>query len=198
MPVTTRIISADSGSSLQAERHLEVGRSDPGEDVCEISRSSAGSDTSARTAITDTPKAASIASDAMAPIDLLRQPRAPKVLTRNPTNGRSGIQRSIARLPSQLPERVWIERFDVPEERDDEGEPDRRFGGGDGDDEKHDDLPVRRPRKWPNAMNVRLTAFSMTSIDSSTVMMLRRSSTPAVPIVNSTPDRIEVVVQLSH
>jgi hypothetical protein len=45
----------------------------------------------------DTLKAANIAPDATAPTTRFDSARAPKLLTRNPTNGRSGIQRSIGR-----------------------------------------------------------------------------------------------------
>src|SRR3954451_24476897 len=38
----------------------------------------------------------------------------------------------------------------MPEERDDQREADRRFGGGDGHDEKGDDLPVDRPAIPPD------------------------------------------------
>ena len=48
--------------------------------------------------------------------------------------------------------------------------------------------PSAVPSARPNATNVRLTAFSMISIDSRIVIRLRRRNTPAVPMVNRTAD----------
>ena len=40
-----------------------------------------------------------------------------------------------------------LDSADLPEQRDDESKPDRRFGCGDGDDEEHADLPVSRSQE---------------------------------------------------
>src|SRR6185436_9526274 len=49
--------------------------------------------------------------------------------------------------------------------------------------------PSADPSARPKATNVRLTAFSMISIDSRIVIRLRRRNTPAVPIENRIADR---------
>src|SRR6185436_9414927 len=48
--------------------------------------------------------------------------------------------------------------------------------------------PSTVPRERPTATNVRFTALSMISIESSTVIRLRRRNTPAVPIEKRMPD----------
>src|SRR5215471_9865690 len=50
--------------------------------------------------------------------------------------------------------------------------------------------PSTVPLKRPTDTNVMLTALSMISIDRRIVIRLRRRKTPAVPMENSTPDRI--------
>src|SRR5688572_13131084 len=47
--------------------------------------------------------------------------------------------------PFQRRERVGIERFAMPEERDDQRQPHRRFRRGHGHDEERDDLPIDVP-----------------------------------------------------
>src|SRR4029453_14560922 len=120
--------------------------------------------------ITEARKATNIAPEATAPTAFLGSRRAPKGLARKPTKGRRGIQRRNGggpaegideetdegkernpekhrRLPSQLPERVRIERLDVPEERNHDGEAHSRLGCGHSDDEEHDDLSVGRSQE---------------------------------------------------
>src|SRR5258708_416523 len=94
------------------------------------------------TAITDRPNEPSMASDASPP-DISRGSLRPaSVFTRNPRRGRSGIQINTA-LTFQFPERVGVEAFRVPEQRDDDGQAHRGFGGGNRNDKKDDDLAVR-------------------------------------------------------
>ncbi|MNC97702.1 hypothetical protein D3C83_154440 [compost metagenome] len=50
--------------------------------------------------------------------------------------------------------------------------------------------PSTSPRYRPNATKLRLTAFSMISIDSRIVIRLRRRNTPAVPIANRSAETI--------
>ena len=50
--------------------------------------------------------------------------------------------------------------------------------------------PSTVPCARPKATNVRLTAFSMISIDSRIVIRLRRRNTPAVPIANRIAETI--------
>jgi hypothetical protein len=69
----------------------------------------------------------------------------------------------------------------MPEQGNDNGQADGRFGRGDRDHEKRQNLAVHRPE-------VRLTALSMISTDSRIVIRLRRRNTPAVPMENRTAD----------
>ena len=78
-------------------------------------------------------------------------------------------------------------------ERDDDGEADRDFSRGDGDDEEDEDLRVvirqagwidTKPRK---ATSDRFAAFNISSSDMKMMMILRRNITPAKPIVKSIP-----------
>ena len=48
--------------------------------------------------------------------------------------------------------------------------------------------PSAVPSARPKATNVRLTAFSMISIESRIVIRLRRTNTPAAPIANRIAD----------
>ena len=193
MPVTTRIISADSGSRRSAKRHLKIARGDPGEDASADDRArSARSPTSCHDRRQPTRRtSASIASARRRrPETRLRQPPARETaLIRNRRTGRSGISSSITRsLPLQRRERVRVERLAVAEQRNHDRQADRRFGRRDGHHEEHDDLPVDGRRvRGRTATNVRFTAFSMISIDSRIVIRLRRRNTPAVPIANRTP-----------
>ena len=78
-------------------------------------------------------------------------------------------------------------------ERDDDGETDGDFRGRDGDDEENEDLRVvirqaiAPTRKREKATSERLAAFNISSSDMKMMMMLRRRSTPAKPIVKSNP-----------
>ena len=78
----------------------------------------------------------------------------------------------------------------MAEERNHEGQPDGGLGGRHGDNEEHDDLAVHGALGRPKAMNARLTAFSITSIDRSIVITLRRRKTPIVPVANRMADRM--------
>ena len=51
--------------------------------------------------------------------------------------------------------------------------------------------PCIEPRKRENAMNVRLTAFSISSTDIKTTIKFRRTTTPATPIAKITALRIK-------
>ena len=51
-------------------------------------------------------------------------------------------QRRVMRHHFNEREGVGVERFAVAEQRDDDRQADRGFGGGHGHDEEHDDLPV--------------------------------------------------------
>ena len=78
-------------------------------------------------------------------------------------------------------------------ERDDDGEADRDFRGGDGDDEEDEDLrvvvrqAVGADVKREKATSERFAAFSISSRHMKMMMMLRRSSTPANPMAKSSP-----------
>ena len=86
-----------------------------------------------------------------------------------------------------------VSRCRASVERDDDGKTDRHFSGRDGDDEKNKNLRIvirqsdGPTRKRENATSERLAALSISSSDIKMMMMLRRSMTPAKPIVKSNP-----------
>ena len=79
----------------------------------------------------------------------------------------------------------------VAEDRDDDRQPDRRFGGRDRHHEEHEHLPRRRRTAARSATNDRFTALSMSSTHMKMMIALRRVSTPTTPIVNSTAEKNE-------
>src|SRR5512135_230392 len=140
MPVMTRIITDDSGSSLSVsatERSPEVIQLNA---CCAIARSSAGRPTSRATAATDTANDRMMAPHAIVPATPLLRRRPRLAFSTKPASGNSGI--SSRSSPLQAREGVWIERLAMAEETNHDGEPDRRLGGGDRHDEEHDDLSV--------------------------------------------------------
>src|SRR6187402_716663 len=85
--------------------------------------------------------ARAMAPVATAPVMFFERRRPTLTLKRNPRNGRSGIRYST-RSPLQRREGIRVQRFLVPEERDDNRQPDGRLGRRHGHDKEHDDLPV--------------------------------------------------------
>src|SRR3954464_12816864 len=139
IPVITRIMRDDSGSRYSSNG---IWRSPDGSQVKTDWRNACAPAACCRSrnATSETTNAAMIARQATPPeIDLAR--RRPSVaLNRNPANGRSGISSSMS--PLQGRERIRAERLAVPEQGDDQGQADGRFGRRDGHDEEHDDLSV--------------------------------------------------------
>src|SRR5262245_39728774 len=89
------------------------------------------------TSIPEQPNAKAMTAVAMPP-DAFFDSRRPSVaLIRKPRNGKSGIRYST-RSPLQRRKRVRIERFLVPEQRDDNRQAHGRLGRRDGDYEEHD------------------------------------------------------------
>src|SRR5580765_2230344 len=146
MPVMTRIITAASGS-----RRSSNGMFSRPETIHEYTTSliertpPTGSRWSKRqTAAADQPNESAIAPTATAAETVLDRRRPNVALTTNPASGRSGIRYST-RSPSERRKCVRVQRFLVPEQGDDDRQTGGRFGGRDGHDEEHDDLPVHRP-----------------------------------------------------
>src|SRR5581483_5815027 len=146
IPVTTRIITADSGSSRSVKPTLKSPDVIHVNTASLIARDSGSSATSRATAASETTNDAMIAPHATAPEAPRLRRRPALVLTRKPRNGSSGISSSIA-LPLQFRERVRVQRFLVPEQADHDREADRRLRRRDRHDEEHDDLPVGRPER---------------------------------------------------
>src|SRR4051812_8897621 len=150
MPVITRIMIADSGSSASANAAVKSPEVIQVNTCWLIVRASGSSATRLQTIASDTTNAPAIAAHASAPAAALLRRRPKAAFSRNPTNGSSGISRSIKRfLPFQLRERIGVERFPIPEQRDDDRQADRSFGGRNGHHKKHDDLPVARSHRPP-------------------------------------------------
>src|SRR6187200_477130 len=145
MPVMTRIITDESGSTRNEAPMFRSPDVIHVNTVCSIARS--GAPRIVSTAETETAKAASIARQATPPeMDFgSRFPR--KALTRNPASGSSGISASTAAAvpsPLQAGERLGVQRLPMAEQRDDDGKAHRRFGGSYGHHEEDDHLPVHR------------------------------------------------------
>ena len=222
MPVTTRIISADSGSRRSVKPTLEVAGRDPGEDrLHDRARFRRQRRPAATPTAADTANEASIAPQAIAPAAplLIRRPRP--AFSRKPTNGRSGISSSMQQMQPRRHEDTKTVIFvpscfvaivlTISTLVNESGLSDSRC--------RNSAMTIARPtaasaaatvitkntmicpstepRARPKATNVRFTAFSMISIDSRIVIRLRRTNTPAVPIVNRIADSSEVVVQAS-
>src|SRR5579872_4045621 len=164
MPVMTRIITDDNGSSRSAKAavkspdaiHVKTGST--------IARDSGGIPISFATSTSDTRNDNRIEPHATAPAAPLPMRRPKLALTRKPSSGRSGMRRSISgrapaetrrafspraprspcpRSPFERRKRFGVQRFLVPEQRDDDCQTDRGFSSRDGHDEEHDDLAVR-------------------------------------------------------
>src|SRR5229473_5099607 len=139
--VTTSTITADSGSRRRPKLALnspELIQSNTG---CAIARDPGGRATSCRTARAETTKDPVMAAEAIVPAARFASLRPAPAFSRKPRNGSSGIRSSID-SPLQHRERVGVQRFPMPEQRDHDREPDGRLGGGNGHHEEHDDLPV--------------------------------------------------------
>src|SRR5437867_1851878 len=158
MPDTTRIMTDDNGSSRSENGTVRSPDAIHVNTGWLTTRDAASSRRSPQTIASDTANAPAIAAQATAPAAALLIRRPKLAFSRNPTNGRSGIRRSIKRnhedtkrapsfSPFQLGEHVGVERLPVTEERDDDRQAHGRLGGGDGHDEEHDDLAVRQPHR---------------------------------------------------
>ena len=152
MPVTTRIISADSGSSSSVKSAWNVARRDP------ASRRAARSPaTPAAAPAAGRPRRRPDANDAdhaprrRLPPDTAFDSRRPKAaLTRKPRNGSSGISSSMAGVYHfSIRERVGVQRLAVPEQRDHDRQADRRLGRRHRHDEEHDHLAVGAAERAP-------------------------------------------------
>src|SRR4051812_45280027 len=159
MPVMTRIITDESGSSRSVNAavkspdliHVNTGLT--------IARESGGMPTSRHTPASETAKEPSIAPQATAPAAALltRLPRL--AFSRNPRNGSSAMSRSIsgprAFVPSwsmqgspfQARERVGVQRLAVTEEADHDREADGGLRRRHRHHEEHDDLTIRRAQR---------------------------------------------------
>src|SRR4051812_19621776 len=144
MPVITRIITLDSGSSRSVN-----GASNSPDEIqlntrCTISRDCGSRPTSDTTAARATANDATIAPTATADDARLARRRPKLALTRKPRNGRSAISSSMRGppLPLERPEHLGVERFVMPEQRDHDRQANGRLSGGDSHYEEHDDLPV--------------------------------------------------------
>src|SRR5215471_11873971 len=140
MPVMTRIISDDSGSTRNASGISRGSDEIHRKSVCWTKCSDAACAWSA--AATDTPNAASMARQATPPDTVLGRRLPRNALMTNPASGSSGI--SAIMSPLERRKGVGAQRLAMTEERDHQREPDRRFGGRDRHDEERDDLAVHR------------------------------------------------------
>src|SRR5688572_11637806 len=164
MPVTTRIIIPESGSSLNAQGTSN----DP--IPCAVasgiggiqwprlttwSLASGGRPSICQNAYSDTPSAPVIAAHATNPdVRLLNERMPTSPLIAAPMPGRIGISQinsidcsalcsllsALARLPSHQIHFVDVDRFLVPVERQDDAQADGGLGGRDGDDEYREHL----------------------------------------------------------
>src|SRR6478672_11248103 len=139
MPVMTRIISADSGSTRRAKGIWRSPEAIQVKTVCW----SQPTLRSASAATSEMPNAAIIARHATAPEIAFGNRRPMVALMRKPTKGSSKISDSTG-SPFEQRERVRAQRLFVPEERNHQRQADRRFRRGDRHDEERDDLSVDR------------------------------------------------------
>src|SRR4051812_34717162 len=143
MPVTTRIISEDSGSPRSVKSALKLPEVIQLKTVWTIARDSAGIPTSWTTDATATMNDATIAPTATSPEADFDSRRPTQALIRNPRNGNRGMSSSIiAALPLQRREGVRVERLAMPEQRDHDAEADCRFGSRHSHHEEDDDLSL--------------------------------------------------------
>src|SRR5215471_2945301 len=145
MPVMIRIITAASGSRRSSNGMFSRPDASHEYTTSLIDRTPlTGSTCSIRqTAAADQPNDSAIAPTATAAEAVLDKRRPNVALTTNPASGRSGIRYSTP-SPFERRERVRVQRFLVPEERDDDRQARRGFSRRHGHDEEHDDLPVDR------------------------------------------------------
>ena len=76
-------------------------------------------------------------------------------------------------------------RAPVAEHGNDDGQADGHLSRGDHHHEKHGKLAFEHPSSRPAATKVRLTEFSISSIDMNMTRALRRTSSPTAPMANS-------------
>src|SRR6476660_3521869 len=141
IPVTTRIMTADSGSSRSVKPTFKS------PDVIHAyidwtsARPSGGRAASCQTSTIDIPNDASIAAHATAPAAALLMRRPQPAFTRKPRNGSSGIRINMSGEPRanrthegvspfQTRKPVGVQRFAVAEQADDNRQADGRLGGG--------------------------------------------------------------------
>src|SRR2546425_12650531 len=143
MPVTTRIITAESGSSRNVRSTTKSPDAIHVYSVWSMTRRSGARLASCHTAITDTTNDANITSDARPPERPFDSRRPHIAFTTKPTNGKSGINDSTrVSLPLQCGEGIRVQRLPVTVQRDHDCQPDHRFGRRHGHHEGHDDLAV--------------------------------------------------------
>src|SRR5216117_2097775 len=139
IPVTTRIITAESGSSRNVRSRTKSPDAIQVYSVWSMTRRSGARPASRHTAIADTTNDASIASEASPPDTPFESLRPHVELTRNPTNGKSGITLSTSvPLPFQCGEGIRVQRLPVPVQRDHDCNAHGCFGGRHGHHEGHD------------------------------------------------------------
>src|ERR1043166_2018893 len=147
IPVTTRIITDESGSTRSAYGICSASDEIHRKTVCWMACS--GADIADSTDKTETANAPTIARHARPPEMDFGSRRPIDALMTKPINGKRGINSSMLyrappRSPLQRRERVRTQRLAMAEECDDQREPDRGFSGRDRHDEKRDDLPVHQ------------------------------------------------------
>src|SRR5688572_5792996 len=141
MPVTTRIITADSASSLSARSSVKSPDVIQVKSVWMICRLSDGRAARVSTCMTEMTNAIAITAVARLPDAALGKRRPSVALTRKPANGRSGMSANTG-SPLQRRERFGIEGFTMSEESDHQCEADGGFRRGHGHHEKGDDLAI--------------------------------------------------------
>src|SRR5438132_10459381 len=135
IPVTTRIITDDSGSSRSVrptDRSPEVIQVNA---CCVMTRSSTGSAMRRATAATETANDRMIAPHAIVPATPLLRRRPRLALSRKPTSGNSGISSSM-RSPFQARKRIRVQRLAMAEKADHDSQADGGFSRRDGHDEE--------------------------------------------------------------
>src|SRR5688572_7874815 len=141
MPVTTRIITADSASSLSVRSSVKSPEVIHVNSVWTICRLSDGRAASVNTCMTEMTNAIAITAVARLPDTDLGRRRPSVALTRKPANGSSGISANT-RSPFQRRKGFGVERFLVTEQTNHQCEPHRRFSSRHGHHEERDDLPI--------------------------------------------------------
>src|SRR2546426_3043886 len=161
MPVTTRIITAESGSREYPQRTVRSAPSavvpigihsksvwvNRAGDPASVSAGVGAKLCSSRTAPTEIANEARTAAQATSATARRVKQRAPsRPFRRKPANGRSGIsQRSRSIIsPAHQAGVLDVGRPAATEQRDDDRQPDRGFGGGHGHDEEDEDVPRHR------------------------------------------------------